>query len=401
MADTAWGSQSSRKRQCLEDFPALSSCSSAASLTPQNGTTFLIIESTDSTRHLEKLSPFAIEKATNCLAGSPVQNVTKLRSGSLLVQTKNLLQAQNLQRASRFIDIPISISLHNTLNSSKGILRCSSLSGCPDTEILEDLTNQNVTHVRRIIVTREGKKVPTNTLVLTFNSSLPPKSIKVGYEHVIISQYIPNPLRCNKCQKFGHHFSRCNLRTDQICPHCGQSGHTSNQQTPCQNKAKCANCHGSHPAYDIKCPRWTLEKAILHSKYTLNISFPEARKRHEQTSSSQNPFTFAHIVAGKPKTSEIGIQCEIISSPSLKVIVQPQVHSPPVLQQTQTSVSDAAISAQLDETDMAVHTLVNILNSPDAQSMDCQLHPVSVGVVLPPSTPFTYKTSNQMSKQPP
>ena len=56
--------------------------------------------------------------------------------------------------------------------------------------------------------------------ILTFNSPTTPKEIKIGYINEKIETYIPNPLRCYKCQKFGHHGSVGNGHT--ICGKCGE-----------------------------------------------------------------------------------------------------------------------------------------------------------------------------------
>ncbi|KAK2150841.1 hypothetical protein LSH36_386g02046, partial [Paralvinella palmiformis] len=46
---------------------------------------FLMIESTDSSRPLSKLSPFALQRGIQGLAGI-VRNVTRLRSGQVLIE---------------------------------------------------------------------------------------------------------------------------------------------------------------------------------------------------------------------------------------------------------------------------------------------------------------------------
>ena len=46
-----------------------------------------------------------------------------------------------------------------------------------------------------------------NTLILTFNSLKIPESLKICYLNILVSQFVPNSLRCYKCQKFGHVWS--------------------------------------------------------------------------------------------------------------------------------------------------------------------------------------------------
>ena len=42
----------------------------------------------------------------------------------------------------------------------------------------------------------------------------------IGYTMERVEQFIPNPLRCYNCQKYGHHEDNCRGR--QICGKCDQ-----------------------------------------------------------------------------------------------------------------------------------------------------------------------------------
>ena len=66
-----------------------------------------------------------------------------------------------------------------------------------------------------------------------------------------IEIYIANPLRCQKCQKYGRHKDKCTRPS--ICAKCGKSNHT---ELECQNPFNCINCTGKHPAYSQECQMW-------------------------------------------------------------------------------------------------------------------------------------------------
>ena len=70
------------------------------------------------------------------------------------------------------------------LNTSKGIIRSPSLSRVTSDAIKEGMAERGTTDVRRITVRRDGIIKPTNTFVLTFNSSNLPTVVKVGFIHV-------------------------------------------------------------------------------------------------------------------------------------------------------------------------------------------------------------------------
>jgi len=58
-------------------------------------------------------------------------------------------------------------------------------------------------------IQRNNGSVYTNTYILTFDKLQLPEILKIGYLLVRVEQYLPTPLRCTKCQKFGHHATKC------------------------------------------------------------------------------------------------------------------------------------------------------------------------------------------------
>ena len=163
---------------------------------------------------------------------------------------------------------------HTSLNSSEGVISCPELRNCGEEEILEGTRSQGVTGVKRFKIKRNGELKDTNTFVFTFNTPVLPKTVKVAYFRVNVEVYVPNPLRCHNCQKYGHHEDRCSK--DPICSKCGQTGeHLENR---CSNELHCVNCGEKHSADSKECRIWQKEKEILRIKFTRNISFVEARK---------------------------------------------------------------------------------------------------------------------------
>ena len=88
------------------------------------------------------------------------------------------------------------VSLHGSLNASKGVVRCPDLKACSEQEILDNMREQGVVGVRRIKIRRDGSPKDSNTFFFTFNTSVLPKQLKVAIIRVTVDPYIPNPLRC-------------------------------------------------------------------------------------------------------------------------------------------------------------------------------------------------------------
>ena len=95
------------------------------------------------------------------------------------------------------------------MNSSKGIIRDKALKGESDDNIRENLQEQGVTAAKRFKVKKGHDFVDTNTILLTFNSVVPPKTLKIFYRIIPVEMYVLNPLRCFNCQRFGHHENNC------------------------------------------------------------------------------------------------------------------------------------------------------------------------------------------------
>ena len=82
---------------------------------------FLIVESANADLPLQKLSPFAIQKGFRAIA---IQEAERL---SFLVECSKKAQALNLLQTNGFVDRPVRVSVHKTLNSSRGVIECRDL----------------------------------------------------------------------------------------------------------------------------------------------------------------------------------------------------------------------------------------------------------------------------------
>jgi len=75
----------------------------------------------------------------------------------------------------------------------------------------------------------------------------------LNYQHNIyrisvpVAVFIPNPLRCFSCQKFGSKTRKGSITSSN----CSQAGHTANS-CHCQGQPNCCNCSGSPPASSKK-----------------------------------------------------------------------------------------------------------------------------------------------------
>ena len=166
------------------------------------------MESTEDTP-MTKLSSIIIEKGCK-----------KITNNTLLVEVPKKPFSDLLLEQKYCHNLKIKAYPHNSLNLSKSVVRSPNLSLCTLDEIKSNLCKQGVTDAKRISIKKNNQIISTNTYSLNFNTAKPPTEIKIGYL-TKIKTYIPNPLRCHNCQKFGHHKEKCTRLS--TCKNCRET----------------------------------------------------------------------------------------------------------------------------------------------------------------------------------
>ena len=77
-------------------------------------------------------------------------------------------------------DVPVKVSPHRSLNSSKGVVRSRDLASSKE-EIISELKSQGVTDAVIISVKNGNERRVTNTVILSFSTPQPPQHVTVGY----------------------------------------------------------------------------------------------------------------------------------------------------------------------------------------------------------------------------
>ena len=237
---------------------------------------FLIMEAADENVPLN-LNAFVLKKAIDGMANAELDNVKPMKSGRVFIEVETRQQCKNLLKTTKLLGyLPVKVSPHRTLNSSKFVIKCEELDKMEEDEIKKELQPQGIIAVKRI-------SIRYSLYVLTIKGQTVPKRINIGYLKKETRPYIPNPQRCFQCQKFGHTTNSCKGKA--VCAGCGEEGHNLDD---CKNEPKCVNCQGDHVAISRDCPKWKIEKDIVTLKYTEKISFADARKRLQPSFDTSN-----------------------------------------------------------------------------------------------------------------
>ena len=302
---------------------------------------FLLIECVVPEEPLSKLSPFVIQKVLVSVSGSP-KSVKKLNSGALLVEVEKPRHAENLLKINRFHLTPAKCTPHGSLNKSRGIIRCPDLAGVSVDEIVAELSSQMFL---KLAVYQSGETVSKEVqtqLFLLFEQPFYQKTLKVGYLNVGVDIYIPNPLQCYSCFKFGHHERKCRLGVgDRLCRRCGDPAN-DHEESDCNRKPKCVNCGGDHMSTSRACDFWRREKEIVTVKHKESLSFPEARKiveaRHVLPNSYSSVLKTKKIEVKDANTQTI----DITEKPQVKENISKDTKAPANRQSLQAKRTDSS-----------------------------------------------------------
>ncbi|GFV29829.1 uncharacterized protein TNCV_2082941 [Trichonephila clavipes] len=166
-------------------------------------------------------------------------------------------------------------------------------------------------------------------------------SIKVGYLNCKIRPYVPNPLRCFKCQRFGHSQTAC--RGQLTCSRCTSVGHGSSD---CSLELKCVNCSHPHSTDSKLCPKWKTEKEIQTFKTNKNISYLEARKLIDPQPSKTYAQVAKSITVNNSSQTDENIT-KIVCSP-LKLISSLISDPKPTISSSVPAVNKSSTSTQAE-----------------------------------------------------
>lgn len=162
-------------------------------------------------------------------------------------------------------------------------------------KIKESISGAEVKDVRRLQVTIDKVRKDSLSVMINFDEEKLPERIYLGFMSYVVRPYVPPPLRCYKCQRYGHVAAVC--KGKQRCARCGgehEYGKFEQGVNP-----KCCNCGGEHSAGYGGCQARQQAVKVQNVRADKGLSYAEALKRVEQETKTKEKVELAPQVRNK------------------------------------------------------------------------------------------------------
>ena len=172
-----------------------------------------------------------------------------IRPNEWLVEATTKQQSDIFSDITTIAGVAVTITRHDTLNYIQGTVVLPHIQGedLPCKNILLDSLQLRYSNIHDIevfqIKSRRNHDLSLNIMKIKFTGQSLPQKIKILGQNREVRPYVPKPLQCNGCCRFGHSIKRCT--SQEVCAVCGSQQHKTNWNCtpPC-----CVNCGSEHHA---------------------------------------------------------------------------------------------------------------------------------------------------------
>ena len=197
-----------------------------------------------------------------------------------------------------------------------------------ESEIVDACEEHEVLKVERMKKFNPNSKTrePLKTVVLFFKGNTLPDFVSIGFRRYPVREYRQGPVRCYKCQKYGHTYTNCK-QEHETCSNCGGK-HNFRE---CQASApKCIQCGGDHAVIDKECPMFKRAKNIQELVTDKKLTYAQAAKLNENPdlpvpNKESNNVDYASVAGAAGTTKNVkNVQERILVLPAAEEVTTSQ-----------------------------------------------------------------------------
>lgn len=208
-----------------------------------DSTVTVVLSATDPTINLAKVNPYKIWQHLSKRIGENIEISPIGKKVKVQIPENKLTSITSLKKLT---NIDVNVSKLEEYNEIRGVIHGVD-PGFSEEELLEGFKECNkdltITQVSRF---KKGEN-PIPTIMIKMKEKSLSEFLKFGYLQFRVKEYIPRPIRCYNCQRFGHTANSCN--SIKRCKKCGLNHNVEE----CHEQLKCPNCRGSHEASSTEC----------------------------------------------------------------------------------------------------------------------------------------------------
>lgn len=228
---------------------------------------------------VKKIDPLKLTKIIRGQVGE-VKYAKVLADGNLLIGCNSEQQVKNAKEMTRVEKVRVARVVRVGEKRDEG---CKGIiSGIPVsvgmTELVENLQIRNKTVKSARRMTKGSEKKETETVMVEFEAKVLPQELFFGFMKYDVRAFISKPMRCYRCQEFGHIAKACKGKVR--CARC--SGQHEYGKCGEGVKPKCCHCGGDHSAAYWGCEIMKREVEVQQVRMKEKVSYAEAVKKTQK-----------------------------------------------------------------------------------------------------------------------
>ena len=226
-----------------------------------------------------KITPPKLEH--HLLKRCPTKEISfrSIKENEWLVETTTRQQSESLLSMTNIDGVGVEVTKHVNLNSIKGTVILPKYDEDEeeiDKKMLFESLQMRYSNVEDLeLYNIPNKKYPDSPLKVAkikFQGQNLPSKIIVFGQNREIRPYVPSPLQCKNCSKFGHTTKKC--FNQSVCAYCSSSDHETKWKC---GQARCINCGQNHHSRSKECCFYLYNAELRLLQDRTGMSIKEAK----------------------------------------------------------------------------------------------------------------------------